>query len=69
MKTFPTNRFMSLRDAAILTGYSEGHLRRLLREGQLLGEKLSERLWLVDAKAAQRLAKKPYTFGRPKKSL
>lgn len=60
------NKWLTLAEAAELTGYTDGYLRRMLRNGELKGEKFSERLWLVDKRDAEKLAKKPHILGRPR---
>lgn len=60
------SNWITLEDAAKLTGYTDGYLRRMLRNGELKGNKLKERLWLVDRSAAEQLANKPHVNGRPR---
>lgn len=59
-------KWLTLEETARLTGYTDGYLRRLLRNGELSGKKFSARLWLVDMKSAKELASKPHTIGRPR---
>ena len=63
-----TGKWLTLEEASKITGYTSGHLRRLLRDGQVVGTKIGERAWLVDLDSAKKLSQKPYVFGRPKKS-
>lgn len=60
------SNWITLEDAVALTGYTDGYLRRMLRNGELKGNKLKERLWLVDRGAAEQLANKPHINGRPR---
>lgn len=59
-------KWLTLEEAATLTGYTDGYLRRMLRQGDLDGKKFSARLWLVSKKSAEKLAAKPHTIGRPR---
>lgn len=60
------NKWLTLEETAKMTGYTDGYLRRMLRNGELAGCKLNPRLWLVEKKAAEALATKPYSTGRPR---
>ena len=59
-------KWLTLEETAKLTGYTDGYLRRLLRNGELSGKKFSARLWLVELDAARELAVRPHTNGRPR---
>jgi len=61
------NRWLTLAEAAEVTGFTDSYLRFLLRKGEISGNKFSPRLWLIDKKEAEKLAKKPKTMGRPRK--
>ena len=45
--TFVLNNHISVKDAAVISGYSLQYLRRLLRTGKLTGLKIGQ-LWLID---------------------
>jgi len=50
--TMPDLRdYMSTEDAAKSLGFHVDHIRRLLREGDLEGEKISGATWLVSRKS------------------
>ena len=54
-------------EAAELIGCSEDHVRRLVRLGQIKGERIGQVLWLVDRKSAQAFASNRPPIGRPRK--
>lgn len=60
------SKWLTLEETSTVTGYTDGYLRRMLRNGELAGRKLTARLWIVEKKAAEELAKKPQTRGRPR---
>lgn len=60
------SKWLTLEETAKVTGYTDSYLRRLLRNGELAGQKLTPRLWVIERKAAEALAKKPYKRGRPR---
>lgn len=62
---------VSVTDAAAIIGCTTGRVRQLLIDGSLRGQKLSEQEnapWLVSKAAAEKLAKKPASTGRPRKN-
>lgn len=61
-----SGQYLTMAEVVDLTGYTQAYLRRLLREGQLKGTKIGPRLWLVDPKAAEKLAKLEQSTGRPR---
>lgn len=58
--------FVSVAEAAAIIGCTAAHVRRLLIDGTLAGQKLNERAWAVEKKSAERYARTPQTFGRPR---
>lgn len=56
---------ISVDEAAEILAISTTHVTRLLREGQLLGRKMSPRLWIVSAKSVKHFAKNRPKLGRP----
>jgi excisionase family DNA binding protein len=62
------SKFVTVEAAAELIGCTDGRVRQLLRNGDLPGEKLSERVWLILRKDAEKYALIPYKTGRPKNS-
>lgn len=59
---------VSATDAAEIIGCTTGRVRQLLRDGMLRGQKLGKRAWAVSRVDAEKLATKPATTGRPRKS-
>jgi excisionase family DNA binding protein len=45
---------MTIGEAAERSGYSEGHLRRLVREGKIDGRRVGERMYLIDTQSLAR---------------
>lgn len=62
------NKWMTSTEAAELIGCSSAHVRFLAIEGHLVGEKVGPRMWLIEKKSAQNLAKNPAKVGRPRKN-
>ena len=58
--------FMSVNDAAVVIGCTAGRIRQLLLAGDMLGEKLNERAWIIPKSEVQRFKKKPRRPGRPR---
>jgi excisionase family DNA binding protein len=58
-------KWITLTEAAELTGYSEGWICRLLNTNRLKGRRWNGRAWQVDKKDALRYAKEPHEKGRP----
>ena len=50
-------QFLALKDAAELVGLTTGRLRQMLRAGELVGEKLAPRLWVIPRHEVEKLAK------------
>jgi hypothetical protein len=44
---------ISIKEAARLSGYDIQHLRRLMRQGKVKGEKVGDFLWMVDRRSLQ----------------
>lgn len=59
---------ISVEDAAAIIGCTPAHVRKLLRDGDLVGRKISAKIWIVSERAAQRFAKHRPKLGRPRKS-
>lgn len=60
------NKWLSIDEASKLTGYTGGYLRRMLRNGELNGQLMHSRMWLIDVSDARKLAEKQHTNGRPR---
>jgi excisionase family DNA binding protein len=70
MSTVPikfANTFLSVNEAAELIGCTDGRVRQLLIDGQLKGQKLHARAWVVDRDSADKYAKNTSKVGRPRK--
>lgn len=52
-------------EAAVLIGCTAAHVRKLLRDGDLVGRKLSPRIWLVSRKSALAFSRNRPRLGRP----
>lgn len=60
--------FVSVGEAAITLGCTDGHVRQLLITGKLDGEKINKRAWLVSVDSVKAFAKLNITTGRPRKN-
>ena len=60
---------ISCEAAAKLIGCTRGRVRQLLRAGDIEGEKINARAWMVFRKSAEEYAKKQQPSGRPRISL
>jgi excisionase family DNA binding protein len=60
--------FVSTAEAAKVIGCSESHVRRLLIDGDLKGQKLNARAWAVRLDSAEEYAREPQKMGRPRGS-
>lgn len=58
--------FLTVSQAAERIGCTPGRVRQMLRSGTLAGEKMSEWLWMIPRKAAEKAAKNPAKTGRPR---
>ena len=59
---------LNTEQAAAIIGCSGAHVRRMLIDGDLRGEKISERCWIVKLSDAQDMAETRHATGRPRKS-
>ncbi len=60
------NKWLTIQEAAKLSGCSTGYLRDLLGQKKLVGVKAGERAWLVERESITQLAKKKPGVGRPR---
>lgn len=62
------NGYVSVEDAAGILGCTAARIRQLLGEGIISGEKVGERVWLVDEKTVHkyRIETKGNNRGRPR---
>lgn len=59
-------KMITLNEASNQTGFSDSYLRRMLRSGTIQGVKIGSRMWVLDQKTVDRLARIPYRGGRPR---
>lgn len=62
----PAKEFLSVSEAAKALGCTVGRIRQMLRKGNLKGQKLNERAWVVDPASLRKNAANPPTVGRPR---
>ena len=60
--------FLTPGEAATVIGCTDGRVRQLLREGKLVGEKISQRMWLISEEEARKMRDLPAETGRPRKN-
>lgn len=58
--------FLTVTQAAERIGCTPSRVRQMLRSGTLVGEKMSEWIWMIPKKAAEKAAKTPAKTGRPR---
>jgi excisionase family DNA binding protein len=66
MATVTVGKYVSTTEAAEIIGVSRTRVIQLLGAGELKGEKINARAWLIERQEAERVAGKPYTTGRPR---
>lgn len=60
------NAFCTVAQAAEIIGVTEGRVRQMLRAGEIEGDKISQTLWLVSKRDAEKAAKITHSIGRPR---
>jgi excisionase family DNA binding protein len=60
------NKWITITEAAAIIGCSTAHLRFLAISEKIKSTKVGPRLWLIDKKAAEKMAKTPAKTGRPR---
>jgi excisionase family DNA binding protein len=60
--------FLTPGEAATVIGCTDGRVRQLLREGKLIGKKISQRMWLISEEEARKMRDLPAETGRPRKN-
>ena len=60
--------YVTVKEAARIIGCTDNWVRQLLKNGELRGDNISERMTLVQKKSAETYAKKPKIMGRPRVS-
>lgn len=59
---------ISTGQAAKIIGCTEGRVRQMLRSGEMIGQKVGERAWVVTTGEAERVRDTERKIGRPPKS-
>lgn len=59
-------KFVSTTEAAEIIGVTRTRVIQMLGSGELPGEKINSRAWLIERKAAEKVAQAKYTTGRPR---
>lgn len=62
------SKWLKIGEAAEKIGCTVSYIRQLLRAGELNGQKVGERAWLVENNSVVKFAKKPKKTGRPRVS-
>lgn len=57
--------FVGVAEAAAILNCTTNHVTRLLRDGDLIGRKLSARVWIVAASSVQHFQENRPKIGRP----
>lgn len=60
----PARAFLSVEEAAAALGITGSRVRQMLRDAELLGEKLNERAWAVRRDSVEKAAKVQRDGGR-----
>lgn len=55
--------WLTVNEAAKLSGYDPEHIRRLIRDGEIIARKFSI-VWMVDRKSLLEYVKKAQTWGK-----
>jgi excisionase family DNA binding protein len=66
MATVTVGKYVSTTEAAEIIGVSRTRVIQLLGAGELPGEKINSRAWLIVRKDAEKMANRQYTTGRPR---
>ena len=66
MSTVIDEKLISVTEAAAIIGCTTAHVRLLLSEGKLVGQKIHARSWIVDRDSAKAYSRIEQTVGRPK---
>ena len=61
-------KWLDIGDAADKIGCTVSYIRQLLRAGELSGQKIGERAWIVENNSVLKFVKKPKKTGRPRVS-
>lgn len=62
--------YVTVEQAAEIIGCTPAHVRYLLGDEiqEIVGHKMSDRVWIVEKKSVEAYARKPQTRGRPRVS-
>ena len=61
--------YCSVREAAVIIGCTEGHVRMLISMGKIQSEKFGERMNIIHIREVDRVRDIPYRTGRPRKKI
>ena len=61
-----SDEIITVTEAAELTGYSEGHIRYLVREEKIKGNRVGERMYLIDRASVVKYANRMDALGDSK---
>ena len=64
-----SNDKMTVAEAAALTGYSEGHIRYLIRNDRIDAERVGERMYLIDRESVVSYAARMDALGNEKHAV
>ena len=62
------SKWLDIGEAADKIGCTVSYIRQLLRAGELSGQKIGERAWIVENNSVLKFVKKPKKTGRPRVS-
>lgn len=68
MIDFPMPKFLSVEEAANYIGCTSGRVRQMLRNGDIQGQKVHERSWIVPESEAAKVKENTHKVGRPRKN-
>ena len=68
MTTMIESKWLDIGEAADKIGCTVSYIRQLLRAGELSGQKIGERAWIVENNSVLKFVKKPKKTGRPRVS-
>lgn len=66
MSTVAFDNYVSVPEAAEIIGCTTGRVHQLRDEGEITGEKVNGRAWLLLKADVEKVAKKKRTTGRPR---
>ena len=66
MSTVNVGKYVSTSEAAEIIGVTRTRIIQMLGDGDLPGEKINSRAWLIERKEAEKVANLAYRTGRPR---